>query len=460
MVIKTPEFDRKFMNDLKEINVNKYKKPEIRGSYKTKPYGSTISDIDIQVNVKYNETLLDIVANIIKRVGNTSKNFKFINLKLGKYNDFITPWNIDNKGECVFDIDKAYEWFENFKTKKLVPLNIINKIGLKLYSPQLLITDLIDIDNILTPYSKITWNEKDIRNGYIIGKDKIKYNLLDNMKSKIPILQYIYNTDKGELVSIDFALEDYEYKKSHKKNRYIAYYYQDLYDILKTEYKWKIEDEYIDLYSDTIKKIDFINDLKYKISLVERINENKLYDNNFRCFLNNELKNELLYNNIDINKSFSEILDILYDIRNKMLTGTVEYFQQFVKPEYKKDNIYKYIRGKQAQNNINLKDIKDRSSLGIKCPFFTTNKDDFETLTDLSLNLEYDTDKLIQCFYDNAIKSKMNMSDLVSQIKKNNLSIETIDDKVLLKKNGKLLKEFNIKYKDKLQKYILNIIWK
>ena len=64
-MIKTLEFERKLQSNIYQYTFNKSYPPVLLGSFKNSSY---ISDIDFSSFVKFNQTLIDILINKIKRI--------------------------------------------------------------------------------------------------------------------------------------------------------------------------------------------------------------------------------------------------------------------------------------------------------------------------------------------------------------------------------------------------------
>jgi hypothetical protein len=99
--------------------------------------------------------------------------------------------------------------------------------------------------------------------------------------------------------------------------------------------------------------------------------------------------------------------------------------------------------------------MKSRLDIGVLCPFFPTNMNEFKFLTSLSERLDIHSETLIQCFSTVAIHFNIHVSDVIKQIDTNNLSITTHKRNVTLWDDNKKIKEYDISYKKKLQIHIL-----
>ena len=139
MIIKTPYFNTKLLNDFNQIVLGS--PITIHGSYKIKENGTYITDIDIQSKVKYNQTLINLIIDKIE----TAKSFIFINMGFGLKKEFILPWKIYSSGDCDYDPVKVKTWYSTFKKMNLVPEHIYKFIECKLFSDTISIRNLIDV---------------------------------------------------------------------------------------------------------------------------------------------------------------------------------------------------------------------------------------------------------------------------------------------------------------------------
>lgn len=373
MIKKTEEFDIKLHNDFFWININRNKSLKVKGSYKIKKNGDILSDIDIQCNVYFNEKLLQILYNVINK--NKSKNspFTFIHLIVGKYKEFILPWILDNEGECYYNVEKTKDWVSTIKKEKLVPELIIKYIEEKLFSSNITISNLIDIEYKLYLYSDILWEQTDILKGY---KDVrgIRYNLLDEIKTEIPVMEFIYKYE-NEYINIDFALFDHNFIII-PENKLYPYYTNNFYKIMKV-FRWKLKPEYKEEYFLTMKKSEELISIKYQIDTIQNIllHNSKRYGQNK---INMDLLLNKMYNNLYINlinigiekKSLSldEISDELDEKINVIFKDNIYYYlDKLINKEDSIQIIKKILIGKKAQKPISQQQLLESKN---SCPFF------------------------------------------------------------------------------------------
>lgn len=444
MFLKTLDFDRQLKNDIKYMTFNNLKPVIIKGSYPKKQNGDIITDIDFESQVYYNDTLLDIINNNI----NKSNNFIFLQLVCGINKDFEVPWTIDETGDCFFKPEIVLEWFNNIKVSQ----NTREYIHSKLYSPTLRIRDLIDIENILKPYADIVWNKDSIKNKFQIINNR-KFYLLDYIKSSESVLEFIYHYH-SYYIPIDIALVDKKYKNSIPQRMY-KYYTQDSYKILKS-YRGKIMGyNYISEYNNVISKITLLIAIQYQLGFIMTVIKNKslpTYEIN-RLIYN--LCNILFSYGIKCSSDFNLIKFQLYDYINNTLSKYVYYFTNLLSPREKLKYLLNIKRGIESQIPTDFLTMQSRLDIGVSCPFFPTNMTEFKLLTSLSHRLDIHSETLIQCFSTVAINFNINVSDVIKQIDKNNLSITTYNNNLILWENNKKIQEYNISYKKTLQLHIL-----
>jgi len=218
-VIKTKIFDQQLNNNISWITINKHQPLQLLGSYKVKEWGDIITDIDYQARVHLTPGLINIITNIVSKNKSGKSPFTFLHMTVGKYDGYEVPWTIDETGGCDFDPKLAKEWFELFKTQNLVTPNDLKYIEGKLFNENMKIQNLIDIGYALWQHFLIVWNLDDIRRGFVEHKGK-RYYLLEQMKTKIPVLKFVYHYQDNQYVSIDLSLMDKKYKLGATMNTY------------------------------------------------------------------------------------------------------------------------------------------------------------------------------------------------------------------------------------------------
>lgn len=448
MNIKTIEFDTKFKNDLQYLSLIS-KKLIFKGSYKILENNDIITDIDITALVFYNFKLLDIIVSLINLQPSP---FRFIKMSCGLYNEYIVPWKIGTRGDCFFNLEQTRSWFSQFKNKDLIPPNYKQYIENKLKEP-LILRNLIDIENILHKYGQILWFSNDIGRGYIIHNN-IQYNLLDIMKTETPVLEFIYHYKDCHYIPIDLGLVDNKYKSEDTQQIY-RFYMDDWYKIMKI-FRWKIISDEKKKYIDVMRTITPLISLKYQLTLAQNIIKYKLLPPlNFNLFMKC-VHNEILRLNIPFeNKNYDQIEEYIYELINNKLKDSVEYFLLKLMPEYK--NPYYLLQNRILDSKISVseKEIMERERLGIKCPFFSTDIDNYESIYTLSKRIDIDLNILINCFTTMALKYNKSLDYILNIIGKNKLYLEVIDNKILLQNDTKLIGKYNILHKKQLQSLIL-----
>jgi hypothetical protein len=444
MFIKTQHFDEQLKKDIKYITVNNLKPMIIKGSYPKKKNGDIITDIDFESHVCYNDKLLDIITDNITK----SNKFIFLQLSCGINKDFEVPWTIGETGDCFFEPNIVIKWFNNIKVSHTTR----EYIKSKLYSSKLRIRDLIDIENILQPYSDVIWDKYSIKRKFkIINNTKIY--LLDSIKSNVSVLEFLYHYE-DYYIPIDIALVDENYKTSITERMY-KYYTQDYYKILKS-YRGKINGyKYMSEYKNVMSKITILISVQYQLSSIITVIKNKslsIYEIN-RLMYN--LCNILYTYGIICSSNINLIRSQIYDYVNNYLSKYVSYFTNLLLPNHKGKYSLNIKRGIESQIPTDFKTMKSRLDIGVLCPFFPTNMNEFKFLTSLSERLDIHSETLIQCFSTVAIHFNIHVSDVIKQIDTNNLSITTHKRNVTLWDDNKKIKEYDISYKKKLQIHIL-----
>lgn len=425
MLIKTQEFDNKFMNDLRWITINKNNPLRLKGSYKLKEWGEPLSDIDVQANVYFNAKLIDIIYIIITR---PQSPFTFIQFGVGRYNGFQLPWTIDDYGGCEYNPENVKIWYQKFSTQNLVPEDVLSYIYEKLFSDRMMIRNLLDVENAILPYSEIKWSVNDIRRGFII-KDSVKYYLLDAMKTETPVLEFVYKYN-NQFIAIDFGLVDKNYVKHFQDNMY-KYYTQNWYKILKG-FRWKV---YPEIQRELLKDVGNVAKLlsiNSELDLLNRVQQIPYYSDLSELITN--VRNDLFSIGIDMNDlDFDQIESKLNSDINNLLENYVWDYMSVLQPQYKKDIMRQFARGAESQDIIDQNILRDRYESGVHCPFFPTDINDHNILYNLSIRMNIPTLECIECFSKVAIERKIKIEKVMNIIGNNDLSILLFTDHIVLR---------------------------
>jgi len=450
MIIKTIEFDEQFRKDTNRFL--QFGKTEIwqKGSYKIKENGDTITDIDLQANVWYDDRLLKVISDVLNRTRNSP--FVFIRMAVGRYKGYELPWIIDNSGSCNFNPRKVKQWFDWFKPLNLVPQSVIEYIGKKLFAPQLVIKDLIDIENAIFPYAEIVWKENDIKNGYI-NRGKHTYKLLDEMKTETPVLEFAYNYG-SEYIAVDLGVVDRNHKVAPKDDMY-KYYTQDWYKIMKN-FRWKLQEQYKPEYFGAMRQIDAFITLKYQLELLEKIIKYKsLPDMKIKYFQEHvftDLENIGENSRLPIEQN----IKILYEKINAILEKSVFYFSNFLESEDKNKILFYIERGINSTVPVSHNDIAKRYDKGNVCPFFSTNMVEFEILVDLAIRIDIEPEEIIKCFSDVSEKIGQPMNKVIKEVVGNNdYFLKTVDSEIILYQNFLEKGRYPLEKKHFLQTFVL-----
>ena len=451
MLIKTPEFNEKFVKDLSTLifnskmymdvlNENSWKKDynyfletknlfknvNFIGSYPGKKYNEPISDIDVVQNVYINEKSINRFQQIIKKM--SLSNFKFIRFYCGIKENLRIPWTIDEKGNCNFSLENTYRWVDNIRS--YIPdelyiyihnqLIVQNSISMK---------DLIQIEKSMEPYTSLSWTEDNIINGY---KDEngVRYNLLDTfqknkMKNVIKIL-YVYTVKKANgqddtnYCFVDMSLN---WASINKETLY-AYYLNENYKKFKG-LKFHLPDEIKTMYRNELTKN--IGNLNIIYSNLELINKVHKYNTNNRLISINNMNNliqkfiyfasqynfyidrtgsifqQLKKAEIDIKKLIEDECEVLYEKYRKFVTNNY----------HLKLMLFNEIRAEEGSIKINKFIINKRVLSGNPCPFFLLSEKELEKLILVSLNYKLDAFKFVKCVVDVSLEYKKKPSSIV-----------------------------------------------
>lgn len=451
MLIKTPEFDKQFRRDMSQLILNPRKDLIVKGSYSRKEMGSYISDIDITALVWFDKKLLESILKVLENI-KQSGTFTFIQFGCGNYKEFIVPWRVDDIGNCKYNFERTKAWF--YKLKQLIPLEVYNKIGKLLFGKGVSLQNLTKVETILTPFSEINWTEQTIRDGYVEVRG-IRYQLLDEMKLRTPVLEFVYNPRGNEVCSIDVGMVDKRYNTSSLQILY-KYYKQDWYSILKV-LRWKIKEQYSEEFTVMLKKIEFIVAVKYQVELLENIIKYQLYsERKIRDILTDVMKQvERLSENKLTNKSLSEISNNISKQIQHIAKKYVPYFQARVKDEYALDVKVTYERGLSAEKKIPLDELKTSTLI---CPFFTTDLEDFKRITQISTRTLIDTNTLADCIAFVAKQYNKTVKDVLREdIPSNNLQLIDEGEEIVLMNENIDIERYPVQDLPHLQKLVLTL---
>lgn len=399
MLIKSPEFDRILNSELYQITVNNQKPLIKRGSYKIKPYGAVISDIDLAQNVIASPSLLSRLSQIIERI-KVKKNFIFVRLHCGMYSDFEFPWTIDGRGDCSYDQKKAEEWFQNLYRKKVMYEKAYKEVEKIIFNKDITIKSLLQIKQIIRPFSEILWDESDIKRGYkeFFGK---RYYLVGEMqKGHVTVMRYIFFPYKSpEGCSIDFGLVDRNYIK--EPSILHSYYKDDIYRIFKS-YKWYLKPEFFPEYLKVISSLENYTGLLNRVKLIDTVKKYKLLSQTEIQFLE---KDALLYGK----KYNLPLTENGLNEKIKEIAGeNREYFRERIQDRFKPEVISYELRSEQAKKGF----FDSKSS----CPFFQIKVGDFYKLLSIARRALIDPRKLMDCVGSVSSKLKLPIPSLVKSV--------------------------------------------
>jgi hypothetical protein len=452
MLIKTEVFDMVLNSELYQITINKQKPLIKRGSYKIKPIGSVITDIDLAQFVYANQGLIDRLNQILDSLSR-KRTFIFTRLHCGMYNDFIPPWSVDGKGSCVYDPQKAREWYTQLRLKNVMDEKSYKAVEDKLFRNDMTIKDLLEIKQIIRPYSEILWDRDDIRKGYKVFLGQ-RYDLVSLMqKGHVTVMRYLYKYGQ-EYVSIDFGLVDKKYIK--EPSILHEYYRGDIYKIFKS-YKWYLKKEYFDQYLNVMKELENFTGLLNRVKLISNVVRYKILP-----------EGEINYLIGDAIK-YAKSLGMKYSLETtsqteKALTAKISeivrnnrvYFRERIEDRYKKEVASYELRSAEATIPVSQKLIAQRVKNGIACPFFQVDLSDFHYLLKLAYRTLIDPEKMLNCVSMASKTFDIDVSLLVQTVfGKNDLYLKEVGEEIWLEEKGKVLEKVPRKKIRNLQLKIL-----
>ena len=478
MLIKTPEFTEKFLIDLSKIifNNEKYKNTletklktvknvndllenqrvfeniNFVGSFKTKKYNKIISDIDMIQYTKFNSFDMSRLSQIIKINSNVNSNIRFIRFYCGER--IKLPWKIDDKGNCNFSLDNTYKWLEGY-VKKYIPEDIYKQIFDILKTQESLsIRDLIGVEEIIRPYTSLSWSEKDIIQGFKIDNG-VRYDLLDTLKnSEIKnVIKFLYIYDnKNDSVNKqkEYCLLDCSLNKpSNSTINFYSYYLNDKKNKFKG-LKFHLPEDIKHTYRESIiSNIGYLTSLESRLELILKIEKynktNNLISKDELKRLLKDVMNFASENKYAFNKnvSIAENQKILENIILEKFDYIYNIYRPLVKQSNIKDIILYELRGEEGSLKIHKDILQERLDKGITCPFFTLTGEDIKIVINVSIKAKLDPKELLNCVYKVANEMQIETSSVVELFSKKNLSIldndnltfNIIDNKEKIKEN-------------------------
>lgn len=459
MIIKTEKFDEKFTSDLKWIKINQSKPLKVKGSYIQKRFGDPLTDIDTEALVFFNDKLLEILVNIFKK--NTSEffsrsPFRFVHVTSGRYDGYDFPWKFI-KNNCEFSLGETHEWFKSFKEKSLVPQDVLDYIEAKLYADNMVISDLIDIQNKVESYAEILWNINDIERGWKEKEGK-KYDFLGTTREYTPVIEYIYEykdptTGQPQFINIDMGLSQMGNRIQPPFNvKMYRYYTQDMYTIMKS-FKWKMPEKYKNEYQEELANVSTLISIKYQLYMLSLIKEYNIYGQQKIDIIENEIDKYIGNLYPDWRDNIDQVENEIYESVNNQLHDYVKFYAYLLND---KSTLLGISRGLEAQIPTSQELIKKRTNIGIHCPFFSTDMEQYIQLEGLAVRVNMDPELLIKCVSQVALAENKHVSDVLKFINNNNYHIVPVgSSSLILKRDGNDVQSFSLKYRDALQIFIL-----
>jgi hypothetical protein len=412
MLIKTHMFVQDFLQKSLALKLN-YNAPLIwRGSYKNKPIGSFITDIDLAQNIYLPKPIPTLYYNFVHNIYSTilnarRENFIFLRLSCGTYEEFKLPWSIDDRGGCDYSTLKTELWLK--KISKIIPKNTWENINKKL-NGDISIDTLYEVRAELRDYSEILWDIEDLWLGEKTVRG-VKYNLIDLMrKGHITIIRYLYKYG-DDFCGIDFSLVDRKYIK--QPNVLSEYYTHNSYKIFKS-LKWYVKKEYFAEYIQYLNSMEKLPALLNKFSLYETAKKFKVLTEGELSLISKDLqgydKQSLKQK---LNKKSEKGIELF---KNKIIDSFVDTFKKYLE------------RAKQGRVKISKSVLNDREMKGYKCPFFSLNLELFDTLYTISKNYFIDFTLLCNCITKVSEKYDIEPYLLIYSIFNPNIQISVFGD--------------------------------
>jgi hypothetical protein len=452
MLIKTEVFDRVLNSELYQITINKNQPLIKRGSYKIKPIGSVITDIDLAQFVYANPGLIARLNQILDSLPRKGT-FIFTRLHCGMYSDFTPPWSVDGKGSCVYDPKQAQEWYRQLRGKNVMDEKSYKSIENKLFSSDMTIKDLLEIKQIIRPFSEILWDREDIRKGYKVFLGQ-KYNLIDLMqKGHVTVLRYLYKYGH-EYVSIDFGLVDKKYIK--EPSILHEYYRGNIYKIFKS-YKWYLQKEYFDQYLNVMKDLENFTGLLNRVKLISTVVRYKILPEREINYLIDDAAKQAKILGMKYSLEITSQTEKALNARiQEIVQSNRKYFRERIQDRFKKEVMSYELRSAEAIIPVSQKLIATRVKQGMSCPFFQVDLSDFQYLVKLSERTLINPVNMLNCVSMAAKTFDIDVSLLIKTVfDQNEFYLKEVGDEILLEEKGKVIEKVP---KNKIKKLQLKIL--
>jgi hypothetical protein len=453
MLIKTEEFVRMFERDLYQIQISKHSPIYLKGSYKIKPVGSVITDIDVGEKISASPNVLKRLVQII----NTSKKFIFVKMYCGDYNEFIPPWTIGSEGGCSYNPGDARKWFN--KISKLdVSTETLEAIKFNLFGEYICLKNLLEIQRLLMPYSNIIWRIDDIEAGVKTMSGHV-YNLVEMIREGAnTVIEYIYRytsvragVARDDFCSIDFGIDPVHYRIPEKL---YDYYKNSWYTIFKS-YKWYLKDEYKGEYVDVIKLLEHMTGLINRIKLLRKVVSLDLLTPKDREFILQDCTKQAKLQGIKFTyENLGIVMEKLSKKIDKISREYIPVFRKKIQERFEPMITSYEMKAKIGEIPVSQEMLRKNLEDGFKCPFFTALNDDFSYVYGLSKRTGLDPVMMIECVRKVAKAFSLPITVVIGGVfPKNNWRVEK-DGELFIVKEGKIVvKSFsNI---EKAQKYVL-----
>lgn len=397
LLAKTEEFNRELYQYLPMLLINSKKPPEVKGSYRTRPFGGLITDIDVPELIVATHHSVTRIKEILESLPGSP--FTFLSFYCG----FDVPWTIDVHGSCRYDGHAIKVWYENLKKNKLVPESLLKEIKHNLFASTISLSNLVKVRDLLKNYSRASWTEEAVKRGYteFLGK---KYTILDMLqKGNTCICTFLFRpaSQKPEFCTIDVGYSDPRYQK--ETSILIEYYNDNIYGIFKA-YKWFIDKKYFSEFVDAANSIDKYTSLKSRIATLD-IAKNVLFP----------VEIDRARENIVATAKKLGIVGTLPEIQKKVQKEIEELCKKYIQKfrpklfgKYRNEVAVYEIRAMESREKMErdkLKGMKDSTAnsdnvltgKSSACPFFEIPLPELQHLIDLAQRAQIPESALVQC---------------------------------------------------------------
>jgi len=417
IIIKTEEFNKRFLYDLAALTVfkNEYlesiarwdregkllsigygkqpsKSVKFFGSYFDKKVGNPITDVDVILLIdsvkdqRFYMRLNDILKNLNKT------RFTFVRFYCGYIDGLEPPWKIGENGECDFDLAKIEVWMANVKEK--YP-EVYARIAPYLDKDTISMDDLIKADQAMEPKISLTWTKDEIIQGYkMYNGQRYDFKTAMYTYNRYRVMKFLYEYEgKYCLVDLNFVAKDKSIPRTTKDS--VTYYTDDAYKKFKYLKRMLRDDQMEEFVADRKKAIGHITPLAAFVELFTKLKKYNIIPPDRLIEMEKYAQDYAKANNIDTIDD-----DKLQALIVEKITPLYNKYKNFIKDNHKEDIFVFNVRAIQLHEQVPKSIIKERQKLKYDCTLFPTSIKQIKQLYRKSVDALLDPYAVYVCIHD------------------------------------------------------------